>query len=259
MKKEIIVILLVAIGVAFVACKQVSPALFKEKDGVYFNASSDSIAYTFAKYPHRSVDTLQIPVSVLGNPVNEDREILVQTVADSNINAKEGIHYKLLSPYKMPANKVSALLPVVIYRTGDLDSLTATFVLSVKPNDNFELGITSKSTIKVKTAYLQKPASWGELGGIQWAGYSTNFGTWTKTKYKLILDALYDPGGDTTVSEFNISRYSPPVIYLQYLQVVKNYIRTKYPGNLSTPVGIGETLTDPDANNAVIQVGPANY
>lgn len=259
MKKEIIAILLLAIGSAFVACKQESPALFKEKDGIYFNASSDSIAYTFAKYPHRSVDTLQIPVSVLGNPVDADRELVVQTVADSSINAKEGIQYKLLPPYKMPANKVSTLLPVVIYRTADLDSLTATFVLSVKPNDNFELGITSKSSIKVKTAYLQKPATWGELGGLQWAGYSTNFGTWTKTKYKLVLDALYDPGSDTTVSEFPYTRFSPPVLYLQYLQVVKNYIRTKYPGNVSTPVGIGPTLTDPDANNAVIQVGPANY
>jgi len=259
MKKEIITILLLAIGTAFVACKQVSPALFKEKDGIYFNAASDSIAYTFAKYPHRSVDTLQIPVSVLGKPVDADREITVQTVVDSNINAKEGIHYKLLSPYKMPANQVSTLLPVVIYRTGDLDSLTATFVLSVKPNDNFELGITSKSIIKLKTAYLQKPATWGDLTGLQWAGYSTNFGTWTKTKYKLILDALYDPGGDTTVSEFNTTRFNTPVIYLQYLQVARNYIRTKYPGNFSTPAGVGATLTDPDANNAVIQVGPANY
>jgi hypothetical protein len=84
-------------------------------------------------------------------------------------------------------------------------------------------------------------------------------GTWTKTKYKLILEALYDKASDTTVSEFPSSRFGSPAIYIQYLQLTKNYIRTKYPGNYSTPVGIGATLRDPDAGNAVIQVGPANY
>jgi len=107
--------------------------------------------------------------------------------------------------------------------------------------------------------YLQKPPTWGEIGGSQWAGYSSNFGTWTKTKYKVILDALYDPTSDTTVSEFPANRFAAPAVYLQYLQLVKNYIRTKYPGNYSTPLGVGPTLRDPDANNAVIQVGPANY
>ena len=107
---------------------------------------------------------------------------------------------------------------------------------------------------------MQKPASWGESGGFQWAGYSGNMGTWTKTKYKLILEALYDKASDTTVTEFPYLRIGSPAIYIQYLQLTKNYIRTKYPGNYSTPVlGVGATLRDPDASNQVIQVGPANY
>jgi hypothetical protein len=62
-----------------------------------------------------------------------------------------------------------------------------------------------------------------------------------------------------TVSEFPYLRSAAPAIYIQYLQLTKNYIRTKYPGNYSTPLGVGATLRDPDAGNAVIQVGPANY
>jgi hypothetical protein len=259
MKKEIISILFVIVFAAFYACKADKPALFNEVDGVYFSAPSDSLAYTFAKYPSRTVDTLKIPVAVLGSPAATDREITVESLVATDLNGKEGVHYKLLPPYKMPANKVSTLLPVVVYRTGDLDSLPAIFRLGLKENSSFKSGISSKTSIKVKTGYLQKPSTWGEFGGAQWAGSSTNFGTWTKTKYKMILDALYDPVGDTTVTEFPYLKVGAPAISIQYLQVVKNYLRTKYPGNYSTPVGVGATLRDPDGNNAVILVGPANY
>jgi len=259
MKKEIISILSVAFIVTFVGCKPVAPTLFDQPDAVYFGTPSDSMAYTFAKYPSRTVDTIKIPVNVLGSPVAVDREIILESLKGDDVNAKDGVHYKLLPPYKMPANKISTTVPVVVYRTGDLDSLSATMKLGLKENNNFTLGITSKASIKIKTGFLQKPATWGEFGGSQWAGYSNNMGTWTKTKYKLILEALYDQASDTTVSEFPYLRTSAPAIYIQYLQLTKNYVRTKYPGNYSTPAGIGATLRDPDASNAVIQVGPANY
>ncbi|MOA44232.1 hypothetical protein D3C78_1664710 [compost metagenome] len=90
----------------------------------------------------------------------------------------------------------------------------------------------------------------------QFAGYKDNFGTWTKTKYKLILDALYDPKTGTTVTEFPGSRFLPPVLYNQYVAIVRNYIKANYPGNYG---GSGATLLDPDNNNMPVQVGPANY
>ncbi|MDI3321481.1 DUF4843 domain-containing protein [Pinibacter soli] len=259
MKRIYITTILLAIAAGFAACKQESPTMFTENDAIYFSAASDSIGYSFAKYPSRVVDTIKVPVTVLGSPVNADREIVVQSIKDSAINAVEGVHYKLLTPYKMPANQVTTQLPVVIYRTPDLDSLTATFVLSLQVNNNFKLGFAQKSRIKLKTAYLQKPSSWGETNGTQWAGNISNFGTWTRTKYKMILAALYDPIGDSTITEFPYPKSSAPVIYGQYLQLVRNYIRTNYPGNVSSPVGVGATLRDPDANNAVVLVGNANY
>ena len=257
MKKVIIYIMLVILTLA--GCKEDVPTLFNEPDGIYFSASSDSISYTFAKYPNRTKDTLKLPVTILGNAAGKDRTISVEKITATDVNATEGVHYKLLGPYTMPANKVSTVIPVVIYRTPDMDSLTMTFVLQVKSNENFQPGISSKTSLKVKVGFLQKPSTWGEFTGTQWAGYSANFGTWTRTKYKVILDALYDPVSDTTVSEFPYTRFSVPASYLQYLQIVKNYIRTNYPGNYSTPVGIGATLRDPDASNNVIQVGAANY
>jgi hypothetical protein len=263
MKKWNAFLVICAMLVAFAACSPDDPLQFNSPDGAYFNAKSDSITYSFAKYPNRLSDTVWVPVSVLGNMSAQDREISIEAVAGAGINAEAGKHYKLLTPNKIPANSTTANIPVVVYKTGEMDSVLISLKLQLKQNSNFEIGITSKSTIKVRIVYLQKPPTWGDPTGLPWAGYSTNFGTWTKTKYKMILNALYDPISDTTVSEFPVgSRFAGqfPVAYTQYLQIVKNYIRTTYPGNYSTPLGVGATLRDPDMpNNPVIQVGPANY
>ena len=251
--------ILIAAAGSFTGCKKDNPDLFSEPDGIYFSTPSDSLYYTFAKYPNRTVDTLQIPVTVLGKVASKDRSFTVEKFAEAGLNGVEGVHYKLLPPYTLPAGKVSTVIPVVVFKTADMDNLLISFKLQLKQNENFVSGISAKTFLKVNVGYLQKPPSWGEFGGSQWAGYSTNFGTWTKTKYKVILEALYDPVSDTTVTEFPYSRFGAPASYLQYLQLVKNYIRTNYPGNNSNPVGIGVTLRDPDANNNVVQVGPANY
>ena len=257
MKKGIFYIILLA--AILPGCKEDVPTVFAEPDGIYFNAPADSMTYTFAKYPNRLSDTLKIPVTVLGSAAGTDRTISLEKLSGVDINGTEGVHYKLLQPYTIPAGKVSTMLPVVIYRTGDMDSLSINFKFQLKANENFVSGISAKTSLKIKVGYLQKPPTWGDLTGLQWAGYSLNMGTWTRTKYKVVLDALYDPVSDTTVSEFPYGRSQPPAIYIQYLQLVKNYIRTKYPGNYSIPRGIGATLRDPDNRDSVIQVGPANY
>ena len=257
MKKGIYYIILFAVILA--GCKEDVPTVFAEPDGIYFSAPADSMTYTFAKYPNRLSDTLKIPVTVLGKAAGTDRTISLEKLSGVDINGTEGVHYKLLQPYTIPAGKVSTMLPVVIYRTGDMDSLSINFKFQLKANDNFVSGISAKTSLKIKVGYLQKPPTWGDPTGIQWAGYSTNLGNWTRTKYKVVLDALYDPVSDTTVSEFPYTRFAPPTIYIQYLQLVKNYIRTKYPGNYSIPRGIGATLRDPDNKDSVIQVGPSNY
>jgi hypothetical protein len=257
MKKGIFYLILFA--AILPGCKEDVPTVFSEPDGIYFSAPADSIAYTFAKYPHRFSDTLKIPVTVLGKAAGIARTISLEKLIGTDLNGIEGVHYKLLQPYTIPAGKVTTMLPVVIYRTGDMDSLSFTFKFQLKANENFVSGISAKTSLKIKVGYLQKPSTWGDLTGIQWAGYSANMGTWTKTKYKVVLDALYDPVSDTTISEFPFSRFGPPAVYIQYLQLVKNYIRTRYPGNYSIPRGVGATLRDPDNRDSVIQVGPSNY
>ena len=257
---------LLALPVLFSACEPNQLIPFEEPASAYFGNPTISgtpvleTSYTFAKYPNRQTDTLLIPVSIYGEPAGQDREIGI-TLADSSIvNATEGVEFKLLPPYKMPANQVKTNLKVVLNRTPAMDSIVYTFLLKIKATNDLKEGVAAQTMYRVNLAFLQKPVDWDVYAGTQgWAGYSANFGTWTRTKYKVILDALYSPTGDTSITNFPGQRFQPPAIFPQYLIIVRNYIRTHYPGNYSTPLGVGPTLRDPDANNAIIQVGPANY
>src|SRR3954466_5426218 len=87
MKKGVVKFFLVIAIISLAACKEDVPTLFNEQDGVYFNSSKDSVFYTFAKYPSRLVDTIKLPVSVLGNSAAVDREINIEKVPGAGNNA----------------------------------------------------------------------------------------------------------------------------------------------------------------------------
>jgi hypothetical protein len=259
MKRSYILIFLT--GIFFYSCEE-KPTLYNETDGLYFGTADTIMSYSFAKYPKKEIDTIHVPVQVLGSTSLADRSIdinLLQQAGDSA--AVEGVHFKLVADPKVAANSVTGTVPIVVYRTADLESgKMVRFAIQLKLNNDFpSQGIASKQKLIVNLAYIQRPLNWGEFTGAitgYFAGYKDNFGTWTPTKYKLILDALYDPTTGTTVTEFPVSRFSPPIVYNHYVAIVRNYIKTHYPGNYGLA---GAVLLDPDNDNLPIQVGPANY
>lgn len=260
---KIVFNILLVLGIASIiyGCEE-KPMLFEEENALYFGHADSVVSYSFAKYPKKALDTLHIPVRVLGNSNVEDRSFsyVVESVSNG-INGVEGEHFKVIDNPIIEAGHVEGFLPVVVYRTKEMnEGQTISFSVRLKQDNNFPAeGIASKQKLRINVAYLQKPSSWGEFAGNitgYFAGYSTNFGTWTPTKYRLILDALYDPETETSVTEFPGSRFGPPLLYLQYIAIVRNYIRTNYPGNYGQP---GPVLLDPDYNNMPIQVGPANF
>jgi Domain of unknown function (DUF4843) len=258
--KKIYLLLIISVSAILLlsnSCKVEAPEKFDQPDAIYFNTTPDSINYSFAQYPQRLVDTVKIPVTVLGNAVAKDRVIDVQLATDTLSTAVAGVHYKMSPPYILPANSYSTIVPVVVYRTPDMvPGKVFSVRLKLVANNDFKLGITQQTKYIVNISYIQKPTDWGTLSGTLWAGKSADFGTWTLTKYTMILNALYNPVTGSTVTDFGAAATT---LNTQYLQTVKNYLRKNYPGNFSTPLGIGATLTDPDANNAIILVGPANY
>jgi len=249
-------------------CKTDQADLFSQSPAIYFGNPQKSTTlvpvmstnYSFAKFIKRTSDTLKIPVSIWGLASTTDRTFVVEKYDTAAANGVEGQDFKILGPQVILANSYSSVVKVVVYRTSKLDNMSANFFLRIKPNENFQVAIATQKTYQIKVNFLQMPDTWLMVSGSQgWASSKTNFGTWTKSKYQVILDALYSPKGDSTITEFPYSIYVPPTVYAQYLLVVKNYLKVKYPGNYSTPIGVGVTLTDPDASNLPIQVGPANY
>ncbi len=249
------------VSILFVGCEK-KPALYSEADGIYFGTADTTVSYSFAKYPKKVSDTLFIPVQVLGKSFSSDRSIpveLIPTVGDSA--AVEGIHFKILDQAIIAAGAVTGDIKILVNRTADLeDGKAVHFSLRIKKNADFPSdGIALRQKVTINLAFIQRPSTWGEYTGAitgYFAGYRDNFGTWTPSKYKIILDALYDEETGTTVSEFPFTRYSPPVQYNQYVAIVRNYIKVHYPGNYGLP---GAILLDPDYDNMPVQVGPANY
>lgn len=238
------------------------PTLFEEKDALYFGTTDTLISYSFAKYPKKTNDTLFVPVKVLGNTASSDRNFEVEAIVSAGENpGVEGEHFKLGGNAVIPANATAGTLPVIVYRTEEMAAgQVISFALRLKKSADFPAeGISLNQKLAIQVAYMQMPPNWGEFTGVitgYFAGYRDNFGSWSPTKYKVILDALYNEETGETVAEFPVSRFSPPIIYNQYVAVVRNYIKKNYPGNYGLP---GAVLTDPDNSNLPIQVGPANY
>ncbi|POY38621.1 hypothetical protein C3K47_04295 [Solitalea longa] len=259
LKVQYIFVFLAALSI--IGCAK-DPALYSESDGLYFG-SGDSIIYSFAKYPKKTYDTIQIPVKVLGLSSAQDRPITLEVVSPETNAALEGKEFKLPVDAMVKANSYTGTVPVVVYRTPDLETNTLSFYVKIKPNAGFPgEAITASQKVKIKIAYMQEPANWGDLNATittNWAGYKDNFGTWTPTKYKVILDALYDETTGTTITEFPGNRFANgyPIVYNSYITRVKNYIKTNYPGNYNG--GKGDVLLDPDHNNDTVRVGDAKY
>jgi hypothetical protein len=268
MKKMFLLGGIMIVLLAGAGCKPESPTLFTSPASLYFGAPNVfSLNYTsgtqfsFATYPHRTVDTFLVQITLSGTPSPKDRSFSVVPLDTTAANAVEGTDYLLQPSYTLPANAASVNIPVILYRTPILDSVATNFYLKVVPNKDFSASTNAQSVYNIQVTYLQKPSTWDLMpsGVTGWAGVKTNFGTWTKTKYLLILNALYNPVTDSSVANFpyySAAGQYPPV-FTQYLQLVKNYLNLNYPGNYG---GVGPTLRDPDApNDTTIKVGPADY
>ncbi|HXB93565.1 MAG TPA: DUF4843 domain-containing protein [Puia sp.] len=263
MKNKILLGCWVAVVLVVSGCKPESPMQFSQNPALYFGAPNlfnplyvSATQFSFATYPNRTIDTFLVQVSLLGNPSPKDRELSVAVVDTIAANATAGSDFKLLPPYVLPANATSVRIPVVLYRTPVLDSISINFFLKIAANENFSAPNNSQGLYNVQVLYLQKPVDWDatSTGAKGWA--LANLGMWTKTKYELILEALYNPLADSSISSFPYGTNQPPAIYTQYLQMIHNYIAVTYPGNYT---GKGPVLLDPDHNNDTIKINPTNY
>lgn len=180
-----------------VSCKKSNPTSYDQPAMIYvykdgFNTNRDSITYSFAvKNDALLVDTVKIPVRIMGKASSSSREVKLAPVAALS-NAVEGTNYSLL-PYVIPAGAYTAELPVVVKRTTDIKNKELRLVLEIKESKDFITGATATANSAIPGAdsrylvkindFITKPSYWDSFTIFY-------FGTFSAVKYKFMIQTV---------------------------------------------------------------------
>ncbi len=198
------------LGVALVGCADDGGMLYSAPSAVYFSGvtGEDSMQYSFAS-GLRVVDTVSVPIMIIGERVGYERHVRVEVDAAST--AREGVHYRLLDgAVTLPAGAVKTSVEVVVM-DGDpaLEAGSVALVLRLGENDDFVLGFPERLTARlVITKQLVKPDYW-EMP------LSLYYGRYTKAKHRLCIQVQ----GFDFPEEFDMERVGD---YIAYGRMVYN-------------------------------------
>jgi hypothetical protein len=171
-------------------CSKDSRLMYKEDPRIYFY-TSDIVEYSFAAQPESlMVDTIYLPIRIMGSAVNTDRTFSLNI--DDSSTAKLGYHFSF-GPFVIPANTYQVDLPVYMYRRPGLKDSTVTAYISIGESSDFKAGyvdgLTTNGTAggagrlhyKISiTDQLLKPSNWETV----WVNY---FGTYSQVKFKFLI------------------------------------------------------------------------
>lgn len=160
--------------------------VFHEKNGLYFETDKevDSIYYSFLGRT-LDLDTLNIPVVVMGSAMDKNRNYKVEVVQNLT-TAKEGLHYKKLSEsYVFGANKFKDYFQMVVSQEDpDLTMEDKIITLKIVESDDFDTGYKDRTTLKIYiTNKLIKPSYWDNFLFIF-------FGEYSKVKHELAIGLM---------------------------------------------------------------------
>lgn len=123
-----------------------------QKDSVFFEYLNDKeelateIDYAF-NFDIADSHTVEIPVTLMGMPVNRDRQILLQPV-DEETDMLEDKHYVIESSV-LPANEVKTLVKVKLLRNNDPELRERVFKLTLALQENEDLRATGQNKFTI--------------------------------------------------------------------------------------------------------------
>lgn len=172
----------VTLGLLFTGCEENERMLYSAPSAVYFSemTSEDSLQYSFAS-GLKEMDTVSIPLMIIGEKVSYPRQIQVEV--DASTTAQENVHYKLSSTViELPAGEVNAAVPVVVMDNDEsLEFGSVALVLNLKANEDFVLGFPEQLSARlIITKQLVKPSYW-EMP------LSLYYGRYSKAKHRLCI------------------------------------------------------------------------
>lgn len=172
----------VTLGLLLTGCEENERMLYSAPSAVYFSemTSEDSLQYSFAS-GLKEMDTVSIPLMIIGEKVSYPRQIQVEV--DASSTAQENVHYKLSSTViELPAGEVNAAVPVVVMDNDEsLEFGSVALVLNLKANEDFVLGFPEQLSARlIITKQLVKPSYW-EMP------LSLYYGRYSKAKHRLCI------------------------------------------------------------------------
>lgn len=162
---------IIALGVAaasLVACSENDYRVYdtSQKDSVffdYYNAKSQpdsAFVYNFDfNIAHEYL--LEIPVTLMGFPVDHDRQIKIVTLSDST-DMVEGVHYEIAEA-KIPAGEVKGAVKIRLLRDNDPELLAGSFKARFLIGESDDLKSVTNSFFKVTYSDIRpenRPSWW---------------------------------------------------------------------------------------------------
>jgi hypothetical protein len=195
MRYKIIFLLLVVTGL-YTACKKSELTKFYEADNVYiykdaFNTSRDSILFSFAIRPaFLTVDTVKVPLRIMGSAQDRDRQVTVQVLADSS-TAQQDRDFVIL-PTIIKAGEFTGFVPVLVKRSAAMKTAELRLMIQIGESADFKPGVpnslpqspraggSTKMLIKLND-YLTKPTNWDSF-------LTFFFGSYSQVKYAFVIN-----------------------------------------------------------------------
>jgi len=184
----------------------------------YSNSADSIVNYSFIYSKGATVDTVWITVQAMGFVVSEDRYFEFEQIASGGDDAVAGKHYvsfddaSYKSRLRIPADSVSAKVPIIVMKDASLDDQTVCLKMRIKENGTFVRGY--KET-QIKNIYitnqLSQPTNWNNL--VQYF-----FGYYGKVKHQFMIDNSDFNWDDEFLENLGVVDFSADQAYLAYLK-----------------------------------------
>ena len=169
---------------------------------IYTALGNDSIVYSFALYPDKEEDVVEIPFKLVGLVSGQNRGVKVEVVKEET-TAKENDNFVIVTS-ELPADSLKATLKIRVKKTPDLETRDLDVKFRLGSNDYFAAAPIDENMYRiVLTNRLANPKGWafGEYSRvkhqfvIQILGIATDYDKWTQSEKihytSILVDALY--------------------------------------------------------------------
>jgi hypothetical protein len=156
------------LGLVFAACTDEDYLKYDttQKDSLFFqyldetNTKADHMEYVF-NYDIATVHTVELPISLMGMPVDYDREIALKVI-DENTTMQEGIHYTF-DNLVLPANATESVIKINLLRDKDPEIQEKEFSLQFELDESDDLRSVGQNIFTITYSDIRptvRPSWW---------------------------------------------------------------------------------------------------